>query len=134
MYVQIRSFDNYMYANILLNSLKAHGFDCYLKDENTVTIDPVLSPAIGGMKLMVREAEVARARAFLDQVEAEYLATIPCTSCGQKTLQVLVKTTRPKNFIAALLRQLFVGTTEQEQRFYRCSGCGAIFDDVPVGE
>jgi DNA-directed RNA polymerase subunit RPC12/RpoP len=94
----------------------------------------MLSPAIGGMKLMVQEPEVVRAKAFLDQVEAEYLATIPCTTCGQKTLQVLVKTTRPKNFIAALLRQLFVGTTEQEQRFYRCSNCGATLEDVPVGE
>lgn len=134
MYLQLRSFDNYMYANILLNRLKDHGFDCYLKDENTVTIDPLLSPAIGGMKLMVREPEAARAKAFLDQVEAEYLATIACPKCGVKGLQVLTKTTKPKNFLTALLSQLFVGSTEQEERIYRCSNCGFTMDEAPIGD
>jgi DNA-directed RNA polymerase subunit RPC12/RpoP len=134
MYLQLRSFDNYMYANILLNRLKDHGFDCYLKDENTVTIDPLLSPAIGGIKLMVRESEAARARAFLDQVEAEYVATIACPKCGQKALQILKKTNKPKNFIGALLAQLFLGSAEQEEWFYRCSNCGNTVDEMPVGD
>ena len=134
MYLQLRSFDNYMYANILLNRLKDQGFDCYLKDENTVTIDPLLSPAIGGMKLMVHEAEAARAKAFLDQVEAEFLATVACPKCGQRTIQALTKTIKPKNFIAALLSQLFVGSVEQEERIYRCSNCGAVIDEIPVGD
>ncbi len=29
------------------------GINCWLKDENTVTIDPILTNAIGGIKLMV---------------------------------------------------------------------------------
>ena len=134
MYLQLRSFDNYMYANILLNRLKDHGFDCYLKDENTVTIDPLLSPAIGGIKLMVREPEAARARAFLDQVEAEYVATIDCPKCGQKGLQILKRTNKPKNFIGALLSQLFLGSTEQEEWFYRCSNCGNTLPEIPVAD
>lgn len=128
MYRQLRSFDNYMYANILLNRLKDQGFDCYLKDENTITIDPVLSPAIGGMKLMVREEQAARAQAFLDQAEAEYLATIPCPTCGQRSIQLLIKTIKPKNFIEALLSQLFVGSVEQEERVYKCSSCGSVIE------
>lgn len=134
MYLQLRSFDNYMYANILLNRLKDHGFDCYLKDENTVTIDPLLSPAIGGIKLMVREAEAARAKAFLDQAEAEFISTIPCPKCGQKTLQPLTRTTRSRNFLEALLGQLFLGSSEYEDRVYRCSSCGHTMTEAPVGE
>ncbi len=134
MYLQLRSFDNYLYANILLSRLKDEGFDCYLKDENTITIDPLLSPAIGGMKLMVREEDVARAIALIERIEADHLATIPCPSCGQRALQQLKKTTGPKNFFAALLSQLFIGSTSQEKRFYRCSNCGKVMDEMPVAE
>lgn len=132
MYLPIRSFDNYLYANILLCRLKDEGFDCYLKDENTVTIDPLLSPAIGGMKLMVLEADVARANALLDQIELEYLATIPCASCGQHSLQRLKQTSKPRNFLGAFISQLVTGSASQEKQFYRCSNCGATFDEIPA--
>ena len=40
------------------------GIRCWLKDENTVTIDPILTNAIGGIKVMVdsgrRKAPVLR--------------------------------------------------------------------------
>lgn len=134
MYLQLRSFDNYIYANILLNRLKDQGFDCYLKDENTVTIDPLLSPAIGGMKLMVNESEAARAKAFLDQAEVEYVATIACPKCRQKTLQALTRITKPRNFFEAMLGQLFLGGTEYEDRIYRCSNCGHTMNEVPVDD
>lgn len=130
-YIPIRSFDNYIYANILLSRLKEEGFDCYLKDENTITIDPLLSPAIGGMKLMIQEADIAQVTALLERIDVEYLATIPCPSCGRHALQRLTKTTSPKNFLSALAAQLFAGSTQQETRFYRCSYCGSRLDDLP---
>ena len=59
-FVQLRSFDNYIEANIVLNMLRHYNINCHLKDENIITIDPFLSPAIGGMKLMVHHAHVER--------------------------------------------------------------------------
>jgi len=126
MYKELRSFDNYLYANILLSRLKEDGFDCYLKDENTVTIDPLLSPAIGGMKLMVREEDLARASTLLEHIEVEYLATIPCPNCGKPALHRVKKVSKPKNFFSAMLTQLATGSTRQERIFYRCANCGAI--------
>jgi hypothetical protein len=41
--VTIQTFDNYFNANIQLTRLRASGIECYLKDEYTVTIDPLLS-------------------------------------------------------------------------------------------
>ena len=57
--VTLRSFDNYFTANITLTKLHADGIECYLKDENTVTIDPMLSNAIGGIKLVVKNEDEA---------------------------------------------------------------------------
>lgn len=60
-FIQVRSFDNYIEANIVMHMLQHHDINCHLKDEYTITIDPFLSPALGGMKLMVHESQLERA-------------------------------------------------------------------------
>ncbi|WP_276502363.1 putative signal transducing protein [Terrimonas pollutisoli] len=64
-YVLLYSFDNYIPAYIALGRLKEECINCYLQDEYSVTIDPFLSNAIGGIKLMVAEAQLERAREIL---------------------------------------------------------------------
>lgn len=66
-FVELRSFDNYIYAHISLTMLQDAGINCHLQDEYTVTLDPFLSPAIGGMKLMVYPSQVERATRLLEQ-------------------------------------------------------------------
>ena len=131
-HVIVRSFDNYMYANILLSRLQEEGFDCYLKDENTVTIDPLLSPALGGIKVMVLEQDLARANQVIDALEAEHLATVPCPVCAKPAIQALKKTYRPGSFFTALLYQLINGSTSSEQKTYRCSNCGHKLTNLPA--
>jgi hypothetical protein len=70
-FVAIRSFDNYVTAHIVLNMLQDAGINCHLKDENIITLDPFLSPAIGGMKLMVHRSQAERAEALLAETERE---------------------------------------------------------------
>lgn len=61
-FVLLCSFDNYIPAHIALGGLKEEFINCYLQDEYSVTIDPFLSNAIGGIKLMVVETQLERAR------------------------------------------------------------------------
>jgi hypothetical protein len=68
-FVQLRAYDNYITAHIQMSMLREEGINCHLKDENIITIDPFLSPALGGMKLMVEERQVPRALALLDQAD-----------------------------------------------------------------
>jgi hypothetical protein len=68
-YVHLRSFDNYVNANIQLGMLQDAGINCHLQDEYTITIDPLLNYAIGGMKLMVYETQVPRAMQLLSSTE-----------------------------------------------------------------
>ena len=68
-FINLRSFDNYIHANIQLGMLQDEGINCHLQDEYTITIDPLLAPAIGGMKLMVYETQVGRAIQLLEDVE-----------------------------------------------------------------
>ena len=68
-YVLLCSFDNYIPAHIALGRLKEEFVNCYLQDEYSVTIDPFLSNAIGGIKLMVAETQVDRAKEILQDPE-----------------------------------------------------------------
>lgn len=64
-FILLCSFDNYIPAHIALGRLKEEFINCYLQDEYSVTIDPFLSNAIGGIKLMVAETQAERARQIL---------------------------------------------------------------------
>lgn len=68
-FVQLRSFDNYIYAHITLSMLQDAGINCHLQDEYMVTLDPFLSPAMGGMKLMVYPSQAQRASELLKETE-----------------------------------------------------------------
>jgi hypothetical protein len=66
-FIQVRSYDNYIYAHIILSMLQDAGINCYLKDEYTITIDPLLSPALGGIKVMVADSQLERALELLEE-------------------------------------------------------------------
>ena len=65
-FILLRSFDNYIPAHIAMGRLKEEYINCYLQDEYSVTIDPFLSNAIGGIKLMVAETQAERALEILN--------------------------------------------------------------------
>lgn len=70
-FVLLCSFDNYIPAHIALGRLKEEFISCYLQDEYSVTIDPFLSNAIGGIKLMVAETQLERAREILENQDLQ---------------------------------------------------------------
>ena len=68
-FIQLQSFDNYVEAHIVMGNLQEQNINCWLKDEYSVTIDPMLLNAIGGIKLMVAEAQIERAASILQQLQ-----------------------------------------------------------------
>ena len=51
-------------------TFKAEGIEYFLKDQKTVAIDPLVSNAIGGIKLHVNAEDEERARALVAEIEA----------------------------------------------------------------
>jgi len=132
-FVQLRSYDNYIEANIVLNMLRHNNINCHLKDENIITIDPLLSPALGGMKLMVHEAHVARARDLMERAEAEYLQTIPCPVCNAHALTPVHIKSEAKSKLSALA-SLLSGQPAAFVKRYQCTACGSEFKELPENE
>ena len=69
MFVEVRSYDNYIDAHLMLGRLRDEFINCHLLNENSVTLDPFLSNAIGGIKLMVAESQVERALELIKETE-----------------------------------------------------------------
>ena len=129
---QIASYDNYLLANMTLGMLQENEVNCHLKDEYIVTIDPLLNPAVGGIKLMVEEQDYEKAMAIIKEAETAYLKEIPCANCGQQSLVAEEKTIRPQNFWGKLKNQIAYGQTSITKIIYRCESCKNIFTELPV--
>lgn len=69
--ITLRSYDNYITANIVKSKLEAEGVLCVLKDEHTVAMQWVWSHAIGGIKLQVAEQDEEKALHILETTEEE---------------------------------------------------------------
>ena len=64
---QIASYDNFLLANMTLGLLTENEIKCQLKDEHIVTMDPLLNPAVGGIKLLVEEKDYDRALSIIKE-------------------------------------------------------------------
>ena len=71
-FVKIRTYDNYIPAHIDMGRLRSEEIACFLADENTVTIDPFLTYAVGGIKLMVPEHQAERSLMILNDTEPPF--------------------------------------------------------------
>jgi len=64
-FVHLSSYDNYIEAHIALGRLSEAYINCHLLDEHSVTLNPFLSNAVSGIKLMVVETQAGRAAEVL---------------------------------------------------------------------
>jgi len=127
-FLLLRSFDNYINASITLARLDEEGITCYLKDEYTVTIDPLLSNAIGGIKLMALAGDFEHAKELLDSYDKDYRNAIHCPECDSHDVEQVSKP-GAKNWKATLLSWFF--SSHAEERVYHCYECGFEFNNLP---
>jgi DNA-directed RNA polymerase subunit RPC12/RpoP len=129
-YLLLRSFDNYINASITLARLDEEGITCYLKDEYTVTIDPILSNAIGGIKLMVLPDDFEAAKKLLSGYDKDYREAITCPQCGSHDVEYINKP-GVKNWVTALVSWFFSSYAMASEQVYHCYECEFEFTDLP---
>src|ERR1700744_2542452 len=121
--IVIRAFGDDFSANLTLTKLQAYGVECYLKDEYIVTIDPLLTNAIGGIKLVVKDKDEAQARKLLMQFDEEYMKAATCPYCGAHDFNYIAKP-GITNFVTAVLTWLFASYAIAPDHVYQCGNCG----------
>ncbi|MEO5682749.1 MAG: DUF2007 domain-containing protein [Chitinophagaceae bacterium] len=129
-YLLLRAFDNYINASITLARLDEEGITCYLKDEYTVTIDPFLSNAVGGIKLMVLPDDFEEAQTLLAAYDKVYREAISCPKCGSHDVEYISKA-GVKNWATALASWFFLRFAMAAEQVYHCYECSFEFTDLP---
>jgi len=129
---KIASYDNFILANLGLGLLQQNEINCHLKDENIVTIDPLLNPAVGGIKLMVAEEDYLAEIVILREAEENYLKEIPCPACKLCCLAIEEKINNPQTFWGKLKNQIAYGQTIIYTKQYICENCKSIYTEIPV--
>lgn len=130
-FIAIRSFDNYIDANIILGKLQSEGISCFLRDEYTVTIDPILTNAVGGIKLTVAEPDLQRAIDLLALFDKEKREQLQCPRCHSHDVEYISNPQRSGNWLSAVLTFLFGSYAISIKKIYHCFECGYEFEDLP---
>jgi predicted RNA-binding Zn-ribbon protein involved in translation (DUF1610 family) len=123
-FVVLAAYDNYVPAHIAMGRLKEEGIECWLKDENTVTIDPILSNAVGGIKLMVAEDKAEAARNLLNRLQQEYKARFACVNCGSNNIEWVSSPRKPLNWLSAIVTFFLGDYALAADKVYHCFNCG----------
>ena len=87
--VTFKVFDNSPSANIVLEKLKDNNIQCFLTDQNMLTMDPLFNQAMGGIRLKIFEKDIEKAHEILNEpnelsdsiVENDTVQEIVCPSC-----------------------------------------------------
>jgi predicted nucleic-acid-binding Zn-ribbon protein len=128
--VVIRTFINYFLANIILTRLQNSGIECYLKDEFIVTLDPALSNAVGGIKLVVKKRDEEVALQLLKQFDEEYLRATACPKCGKHDLSYIEKP-NTTTYLSVIFSLLFSTYAAAPNYVYHCDNCGYESKTLP---
>jgi DNA-directed RNA polymerase subunit RPC12/RpoP len=131
-YQVLYSFDNYIDANLRMMQLQQEDINCWLKDEYTVTIDPILTNAIGGIKLMVHDAQLERATEILkDLLQTEH-ANRSCPYCGSGKVEYIVTNRKPSNWFLGIFTFLLGDLAIGAKKVYHCFDCEQEFDEAQL--
>ena len=115
---------------MVLTKLRSAGITCFLKDELTVTVDPILSNAIGGIKLVVKKEEQDEAIELLRVIDEDYIKNAVCPRCGKHTIELVPKNTT-KNLGSVLLSWVLGSYAISPKNVYQCSSCKYESETLP---
>lgn len=128
--VTVRTFSNYISANLLLSRLRNGGIECYLKDETTVTMDPILTYAVGGIKLVVKKEDAEEVIKILQQFDEDYMRKAVCPKCGSHKIELVPKR-NTANMVTAILSWIFSSYAVSAENVYKCGNCGYESSTLP---
>lgn len=88
-YTTIRIYESVLDANLIRAKFENEGITCFLLDENLVAMDPLLSNAIGGIKLKIHESDRIKAEEILESIKNNKITndegdTLSCPKCDSQ--------------------------------------------------
>ena len=116
-----------MDAHLLMAKLESEDIQCWLQDENTVTLYPILTNAVGGIKLFVNKNDLSRARQIFWEVENNRKKTIECPKCKGHNIELVSTPRKAANWFSAILTFFLGDYALAADRVNHCFDCGNEF-------
>lgn len=126
-FVILQSFNNYMDAHLLMSRLESDGLECWLQDENTVTINPILTNAVGGIKLLVKKEDFVRARQLFWEIENNRKQSVECPKCKGHNIELVSTPRKASNWFAAIFTFALGDFALTVDKVNHCFDCGYEF-------
>jgi ribosomal protein L37AE/L43A len=133
--VTLISYHDPMLAEIVRGRLQANGIDCFIADDNTIWANPLLTQAVGGVKIKVFEKDIKKCREILSQTpevetddELSREAKLICPNCGSTNVRYGAATLRRTNWITAIISFLLMVYPFYARKAWHCFNCGKDFE------
>ncbi|MFC7356394.1 DUF2007 domain-containing protein [Jejudonia soesokkakensis] len=134
-FITVATFTYSSEAKIIRGLLESEGIRTYLSDEHTIDTDPLVSNAIGGVKLNVARKDIDNATHILNSI-SEYSITdegekISCPNCMSSKIHLISHIQDFKSLVAFLFSGLLFGLLPFYTRYdYRCDECKIKFNTL----
>lgn len=119
-------------AQIIKGRLESEGIPVFLSDNFTIDTDPLVSNAIGGVKLKVYTEDALKAQHILGTIEKYSVDddgnAIICVNCKSEKVAMFSTITGFKSFFSFLIGFLSGTLPFYAKEKYRCEDCNTEFD------
>lgn len=143
--VVFETFYNPIEANIVKTRLLDSGIQCFLSDEHTITINPLYTQALGGVKLHLFEGDVEFARSVLREEQVEIFEGVAdeavssdgqsaeiCPRCGSNNVGYVQATKKRFGILTVIVSLFFMVYPFSAKKTHHCFNCGNEFKDAIV--
>ena len=122
--ITIKTFDNSIDAHLLRIELENEGIECYIYDEHTVTVFPLYSNAVGGIKVKILKKDLELAKSIL----LSAIVTVICPNCASKNIILNYKSMKGlKGFLSAFTSLFTVSYPLHYKMVNKCRDCNEEF-------
>ena len=132
-FIKIGSYQYSSEAIIIKGKLESEGIEVFMADNFTIDTDPLVSNAIGGVKLYVSTEQFDKAKNVLLEISRYSLNDegdpVICSKCGSNKVEMGTTVKEGKSLFAFLFGFLIAGGLPVYTKYkYRCENCGNEFE------
>jgi predicted RNA-binding Zn-ribbon protein involved in translation (DUF1610 family) len=129
--IEIANYQFSSEAYLFKGKLESEGIEVFLQNENTINTDPLLSSALGGVKLFVNSEDVLQSRQILDAIPEYSLndkgELLTCPNCGSQKIYMTTTIKDIKSFLAFIYGLLTLSMPLFSKQKYKCESCNFEF-------
>ena len=116
-----------MDAHLLMAKLESEDIECWLQDENTVTVNPIWTNAVGGIKLLVTKQDFGRAYEIFKEIENNRKQSLECPKCKGHNIELVSTPRKAANWFSAILTFFLGDYALVVDKVNHCFDCGNEF-------